>query len=660
MLVVGLSGGLNWDSSEQFQETSNFLHDAAAVIVRDGQIVAALEEERDNRLKHSNKFPLGAIRHCLHEARASAADVDRWAYCFGNVLEIIATNAFMADMSIPPLVSSQAILAERLSTGLGAPVSPSAITTVPHHVAHVASAFEPSGFDSALVVSYDGGGDDGHGKVVSVVNGEYHTLTDLGAPQSLGLFYHYTMRPLGYGRFDEYKVMGLAPYGDPARFRADIGSLYTLGDKGQYEIHFDRFKSLVGLVTLRRPGEPFIQAHKDLAAAIQEALELMAFHLIKAAREATGHTQLCLAGGVALNCTFNGKLAKAGWFDEIFVQPIATDAGAALGAALYVEKMEGPARTRVPLTHVYLGRTAGDAAIEKKVRDWDGVLELEACADICGEAAQRLSAGAVLGWVQGRSEFGPRALGNRSIVADPRPAANKDRVNLMVKKREAYRPFAPSVLSEHAGDYFEIPDYPRRFAFMNFAVAVRPEKRDLLQATTHVDGSSRIQIVYEDLNPRYWRLIDEFRKLTGVPVVLNTSFNNNAEPIVDSVDDAIQCFLTTGLDYLVVDDYLIGKTQPSMRVQDWMIVSQPRTTHLLRRGGSEKANGHGHALRKTVTDSRPMDISAEAFSLLIKSDGRTAIGDALGGAALEARLSDELFDLWQRRLIRVDARPSNR
>jgi carbamoyltransferase len=656
MLVVGLSGGLNWDSSEQFQETSNFLHDAAAVIVRDGRIVAALEEERDNRLKHSNKFPLGAIRHCLAEAQASAADVDRWAYCFGNVLEILATNAFMADMSIPPLVTSQAILAERLSTGLGAPVLPSRITTVPHHVAHVASAFEPSGFDSALVVSYDGGGDDGHGKIVSVLNGEYHTLADLGAPQSLGLFYHFTMRPLGYGRFDEYKVMGLAPYGDPARFRADIGSLYTLGDKGQYEIHFDRFKSLVGLVKLRRPGEPFIQEHKDLAAAIQEALETMAFHLIKAAREATGHKQLCLAGGVALNCTFNGKLAKAGWFDEIFVQPVATDAGAALGAALYVEKTEGPARKRVPLTHVYLGRPAGQASLDAKLRDWADVLEFGACADICGEAAKKLSAGAVLGWVQGRSEFGPRALGNRSIVADPRPAENKDRVNLMVKKREAYRPFAPSVLSEHAGEYFEIPDYPRRFAFMNFAVAVKHDKRGLLQATTHVDGTSRIQIVYEDLNPRYWRLIDEFRKLTGVPVVLNTSFNNNAEPIVDSVDDAIQCFLTTGLDYLVVDDYLIGKKQPSMRVQDWMVVSQPRTTHLLRRGGSEGANGHGHALRKTVADSRPMDISAEAFSLLIASDGRTAIGDVLGGSPLNGRLSDELFELWQRRLIRVDAR----
>jgi carbamoyltransferase len=655
MLVIGLSGGLNWDSSEQFQEASNFLHDAAAVVVRDGQVIAALEEERDNRLKHSNKFPLGAIRHCLLAAQVSAADVDRWAYGFGNVLGMISMNAFMADMNVAPLLSSQSILAERISSGLGASVSPSAIATVPHHVAHVASAFEPSGFDSALVVSYDGGGDDGHGKVVSVVNGEYHSVAELGGSQSLGLFYHYAMRPLGYGRFDEYKVMGLAPYGDPARFRAELSSLYALGDHGRYEIHFDVFPSLVGIVKLRKPGESFTQEHKDLAAAIQEALETMAFHVIKAARETTGHRNLCLAGGVALNCTFNGKLAKTNWFDEIFVQPVATDAGAALGAALYVERMEAPVRKRAALTHVYLGRPAGNGDIDATLRDWAGVLDFEERPDICEEAAKRLSAGSVLGWVQGRSEFGPRALGNRSIVADPRPAENKDRVNLMVKKREAYRPFAPSVLSEHAAEYFDLPDYPRRFAFMNFAVPVKPGKRELLQATTHVDGTSRVHVVYEDANPRYWRLIAEFYKLTGVPVVLNTSFNNDAEPIVDSVDDALQCFLTTGLDCLVVDDYLVTKTQPSIRIQESMFASQPRTTHLIRRGGHGDGAG-GYALRKTVADSRPINISAEAFSLLVKSDGTKSIGDLLGKDALTGKLADELLDLWQKRLIRIDAR----
>jgi len=565
MLVVGLSGGLNWAASERFQETSNFLHDAAAVIVRDGRIVAALEEERDNRLKHSNKFPLGAIRHCLDEAGVSARDVDRWAYCFGNVLEILATNAFMADMAAPPLVFSEAILADRLSAGLGVHVSPSAITTVGHHAAHVASAFEPSGFESALVVSYDGGGDDSHGRIASVVNGTYETLSDLGAPQSLGHFYHAAMRPIGYGRFDEYKVMGLAPYGDPSRFREPFRSLYTLHEGGKYEIHFDRFKSLMGLVPVRRPGEAFTQEHMDLAATIQDALETMAFHLIDGVRRSTGHRNLCLAGGVALNCTFNGRLAKTNWFDEIFVQPASTDAGAALGAALYVERTAAPRPGRAPLTHVYFGRTPVLDTLEPSLRAWSDLVTFERSADICRDAAERLRDGAVSGWVQGQSEFGPRALGNRSIVADPRPAANKDRVNLMVKKREAYRPFAPSVLAEYAGEYFELPGYPRRFAFMSFAVPVQPDKRALLQATTHVDGTARVQVVFEDVNPRYWKLISEFHRLTGVPVVLNTSFNNNAEPIVDSVDDAIQCYLTTGLDYLVIDDYLIAKKDSVVR-----------------------------------------------------------------------------------------------
>jgi carbamoyltransferase len=655
MLVVGLSGGLNWAASEQFQETSNFLHDAAAVIVRDGRIVAALEEERDNRLKHSNKFPLGAVRHCLDAAAVSPADVDRWAYCFGNVLEVLATNAFMADMAAPPLVFSDVILAERLSSGLGVRIPPSAIATVGHHAAHVASAYEPSGFDSALVVSYDGGGDESHGEIATVVGGRYETLSVLGAPQSLGLYYHYAMRPIGYGRFDEYKVMGLAPYGNAARFRDAFRRLYTLHEGGKYEIHFDRFKSLLGLVAVRRPGEPFTQDHKDLAAAIQESLETMAFHLIDGARRATGQTHLCLAGGVALNCSFNGRLARTNWFDEIFVQPASTDAGAALGAALFVERTAAAHPGRAPLTHVYLGRDAGLDTIEDTLGDWSRALTFEKCADICAEAAARLRDGAVIGWVQGKSEFGPRALGNRSIVADPRPAENKDRVNLMVKKREAYRPFAPSVLAEHASEYFELPDYPRRFAFMSFAVPVQPGKRDLLQATTHVDGTARVQVVFEDVNPRYWKLISEFHRLTGVPVVLNTSFNNNAEPIVDTVDDAIQCYLTTGLDYLVAGDYLIAKRDPAARVQDWMVVTLPATTQLIRRGAAADGQGRLHALRKTVSDSRATDISAEAFALLARSEGSSTIGEVHGGP-LDDALAGELFELWQKRLIRVDAR----
>ena len=259
MLVVGLSGGLNWAASEQFQETSNFLHDAAAAIVRDGQILAALEEERDNRLKHSNKFPLGAVRYCLDEAGVSAEQVDRWAYCFGNVLEILGTNAFMADMAVPPLVFSDTVLAERLSTGLGVRVPPSAITTVGHHVAHVASAFEPSGFDSALVVSYDGCCDDNHWKIVNVFNGEYETLTDLGDAQSLGLFYHYAMRPIGYGRFGRIQSHGARP---TAPAFANVSLAYTLHGGGKCEIASTR-SSLLGLC---RPAAraPFTQDHKDL------------------------------------------------------------------------------------------------------------------------------------------------------------------------------------------------------------------------------------------------------------------------------------------------------------------------------------------------------------------------------------------------------------
>ncbi len=654
MVVVGLSGGLNWDHAEQFQERSNYLHDAAAVLVRDGEVVAALEEERDNRLKHSNKFPIGAVRYCLDAAGVAAGDVDHWAYCFGDALVPLATHAFLTNLSdAQPRLTTAEILAERLSTGLGVRISPQTVATVPHHSAHVASAFDPSGFTSALVVSYDGGGDDGHGLVVSVEDGATRVLSRLGDAQSLGLFYNNTMRPLGYGRFDEYKVMGLAPYGDPARYRSALSTLYTLEDGGRYTVHFDRFSTLVGHFAFRRPGDPFTQQHKDLAAAIQEALETMALHLIGAAREETGHRHLCLAGGVALNCTCNGKLVETGWFDEIFVQPVSTDAGAALGAALHVERQLQPHVSRTPLSHVYLGPSAADEPTPAW-RGWERVLTAETSDDVCRTAAARLAAGDVLGWVQGRSEFGPRALGNRSIVADPRPAENKDRVNLMVKKREAYRPFAPSVLAERADEYFDLPDYPRRFAFMNFAVPVRPAHRALLQATTHVDGSSRVQLVFEDTNPRYWRLLSAFEAQTGVPVLLNTSFNNNAEPIVDSVDDALQCFLTTGLDGLVVGDVILTKRVP-IGVSEWMVPSLPRTTQLIRQGPSRDAVEY--SARKTVADSRAVSLSPVAFRLLSRSDGSATLAELLEGAPLDTTLATELFELWQYRLVRFDAAP---
>lgn len=658
MLIVGISGGLNWDSSEYYPESSWFLHDAAAAAVKDGRIIAALEEERVNRLKHSNKFPIGAIRYCLEEAGASAKDVDMWVYCFGDALKSIARRAFMRDLGSNVNPTTTSVLADRLSQGLGEPVPPSRITTVDHHVAHAASAFEPSGFDSALVITYDGGGNDGHGRVVNVVDHKYDYRVSLRNNQSLGLFYHYAMRPIGYGRFEEYKVMGLAPYGDPARFRSAVTSLYCLGEKGDYEIRFDQLATLGDIVKTRTPGEPLSQDHKDLAASIQEGLETIAFHIIAAAQQETGQKKLCLAGGVALNCTFNGKLAATGRFDDIFVQPAATDAGATLGAALYVEKRENSNRLP-PLTHVYFGRPIQFRSIEPTLRKWTDMVDFERRSDICREAAKRLSDGCVLGWVQGRSEFGPRALGNRSILADPRFPESKDRVNIVIKNRESYRPFAPSVLSEYADEYYDIPGYPHRFAFMNFAVQVKEDKRSLLQATTHVDGTSRVQIVYRDTNPRYWTLISEFQKLTGIPVVLNTSFNDNAEPIVDTIDDALQCFLTTHLDLLVIDDYLIAKKQKAIEVHESLVISQPRTIQLIRRIHETDATvGFSYFVKRTVTESRLIPISSGAFSLIEQSDGSKSIRDVLGGQRLSQALANELLTLWRQRLIRVG--PSSR
>jgi carbamoyltransferase len=383
---------------------------------------------------------------------------------------------------------------------------------------------------------------------------------------------------LGYVFTEEYKVMGLAPYGNPARFRRAFRDIYALLPQGDFLLRWDLIGTLNKLVPARKRQDPLEQIHADLAAALQETLEDIVLHVVRYFRELTGNTRLCLAGGVAHNCSLNGKLLYTGLFDDIFVHPASHDAGCAIGAGVYpfllgngfrvsgvppilsipVATGDSPSYVGDELRTVYWGSDIGsEEIIQATLSEWHEFVHFEAVRDIAARTATMISKGAVVGWVQGRSEFGPRALGNRSIVADPRKAENKDIVNAMVKKREAYRPFAPAILEEYVHDYFDLPVEKNRFPFMTFVVRVRPEKQELLRATTHVDGTARIQTVCREDNPRFWQLIDAFRVITGVPVLLNTSFNNNHEPIVDSVEDAIVSFLTTGLTHLVLGDTLV-------------------------------------------------------------------------------------------------------
>ncbi len=662
MLCLGLSGGLDRVYENPLQLPNTFLHDGAAVLVKDGRVIAAVEEERLNRIKHSNKLPSSAIEYCLAAAGVELRDVDRIAfyateaYC-NSMLERLFIS--QPEISIP--LDANLLLRHLLAAEFGTQVDPSRVSFVGHHQAHAVSALAMSGFEESLVLAIDGCGDFLSGLLAVGSGTEMTELMTFPETNSLGLFYLETIRYLGYGLFDEYKVMGLAPYGDPARYRELFSQFYELSPNGAYRVHLDRIgPALLRNIEVRRKGMPFTQQHRDVSASLQEALERIVFHILRHYREQTGMKRLCLAGGVAHNCTLNGKLLYSGLFEEIFVQPASHDAGCALGAALMVSNEAGQAPPRERLQAVYWGPDVGsDDSIEQELKGWAGHLEIERTADVAARAAEWIADGAVIGWVQGRSEFGPRALGNRSILADPRPAANKDRINAMVKKRESYRPFAPSVLEEDAGAFFELPDGRAEYPFMNFVVRVRESMRALLGAITHIDGTARLQTVSRTSNAAYWELINAFKARTGVPILLNTSFNNNAEPIVDSVADAITAFLSTELDGLVVGSFLIKKRATTLENWTALAVSLPPHVSLYR------VRAHaGRDRQETICEIRmghsshdSVRVSHDLFDMLMQIEKEAVLADLLARVTSDRTrreaLLNELRGLWDQRRIRL-------
>lgn len=667
MIVLGVHGGRKLEYEDN--RTGFALHDSAAVLVRDGEVLSAIEEERLNRIKHTNSFPARAIRHCLREHGLRLEDVDLIVTNHAeSTLDVVSKTEFLNDPRRKGRPGAAGLLGELFLREFGVDVSDK-LRFCGHHLAHAWSAYGASGYERGLIVVLDGDGDNKSGMVLLAEGPRLMKLRVYELGQSLGNFYTEVIKLLGYNRFDEYKVMGLAPYGDPAAFAPLFEKCYRLLPGGNYSLadpltclmHFDA----AGVVAeARRKGEPFTRAHMDLGAALQATLEKIVMHVVEHYRKETRQSNLCLAGGVAHNCTLNGKILYSGLFENVFVQPAAHDAGGAIGAAwsLLPEQRTG-ARPRKP-EHLFLGTDVpGDGEVGRALEAWGDFLAFERVADVCQKTARLVADGAVVGWVQGRSEFGPRALGNRSIIADPRPAANKLLINQMVKKREAYRPFAPSVLEEKVGEYFEVPDPRMTFPFMIFVLKVREHVREALGAVTHVDGTARVQTVSRETNPKYWGLIHEFEKLTGVPIVLNTSFNNNAEPIVDSVEEAIACFLTTGLNYLSVGNYVVSKKEPELSAgaARALVPSLPLSRRLLRRvaapaGGGARAVYEIQGSANRLFSQPDIEVSADAFLVLEAADGREDIASLLDAAGVrEGRRAQEvvgeLLELWARRAI---------
>lgn len=607
---------------------SAYYHDSAAAILVDGKIVAAAQEERFSRKKHDSSFPLQACRYVLQEAGFGYKDLSAVTFYekpflkFERLLETyhaFSPSGFVSFLSammvwVKEKVFMRKMLREQLAELGGDDSVPTYFPE--HHLSHAASAFYPSPFQEAAIVTVDGVGEWATTTIGRGSAKEIEILQELQFPHSVGLLYSAFTFYTGFAvNSGEYKLMGLAPYGNPdsprtAEFKKKIETeLVDIRKDGSIVLNMDYFEYATGLkmaneekweqlfgVPRRKPESEISQPYMDMALAIQQVTEEIVLRLVCTARQLTGSKQLVMAGGVALNCVANGKILRAGIFDDLWIQPAAGDAGGAVGAAYAVwHILNGNERQlnghRDATQGSYLGPEFSDKEICRvfqrygaKARYFDDFQSL-AC-----DVAAKLKEGKVVGWFQGRMEFGPRALGNRSILGDARNPEMQKKLNLKIKYREGFRPFAPSVLEEDIADYF---DLDRPSPYMLLVAQIREDRkiplpegyhdkplyerlyflRSDLPAVTHIDYSARIQSVSRDTNPRYWGLIHKFKELTGYGVIVNTSFNVRGEPIVCTPDDAYRCFMRTEMDILAAGNYLLEKLdQPALpEIGDWRV-----------------------------------------------------------------------------------------
>jgi carbamoyltransferase len=563
---------------------SCYYHDSAACLTRDGEVLFAAQEERYTRKKHDEAFPEKAVEQALRFAGITEKDLDAVVFYekpllkfFDRILQtsiqVWPKGFIMYHRAMHEWMHKKLWIPQNIRKDLGYK-GPVLFTT--HHESHAASAYYPSGFDDAAIITVDGVGEwstttIGHGKGNSM-----ELIKEIRFPHSLGLLYSAITYYIGFKvNSAEYKVMGLAPYGEP-KYMDQMRTLIDVKDDGSFALNMDYFtfesgKTMTGRAMEKLFGQPtrkgesaLTQFHKDVARSLQEITEEVMLKLAAEAKRITGSKNLCLAGGVALNCVANGKILRSGLFEQVFIQPASGDAGGAMGAALSVwhQKFKG-ARTK-KMEHVYLGNAYTDDEIEAFLKAKNLPYERLDDKAVIERTAELLQGTNVIGWFQGRMEYGPRSLGNRSIIADARNKENWQKVNLKIKFRESFRPFAPTVLEEKVSEWF---DLDRESPYMLLVADTLPLQRTVIPAVTHVDGSARIQTVRADQNPRYHALIAAFAERTGCPVIINTSFNVRGEPIVESPEDALNCFLHTYMDFLVLGNCVLSKKDMPESVQ---------------------------------------------------------------------------------------------
>lgn len=590
---------------------SAFYHDSAACLVRDGEIVAAAQEERFTRRKNDADFPIRSVEYCLDEAGLDLTDIDHIGFydkpllTFDRLLETyigFAPDGFRSFVASVPIWVTEKVFQKNLIlkalNGLGrGVVERENVHFGFHHHSHAASAFYPSPFENAAVLVMDGVGEWATTTTAVGSGTKLDLLQEIRFPHSLGLLYSAFTYYLGFKVNDgEYKVMGLAPYGEPKYVREIREHLIDIKDDGSFALDMDYFAYCTGLTmtnerfdrlfgaSRRDPAEPLTQRHMDLARSVQVVSEEIILRICQTIHAETGQKNLCLAGGVALNCVANGRILREGPFERIWVQPAAGDAGGALGVSLSISHdLAAVPRTLDPdrmdgMAGSYLGPKFEESSVREALAAYAPVYHCLSHEDLCPTVAGILADEKIVGWFQGRMEFGPRSLGSRSILADPRSENMQRALNLKIKYRESFRPFAPAVLREDVHDYFDMDgDSP----YMLFVADVRESRRRALSsleeslegidklsavrsdvpAITHVDGSARVQTVHAETNQRFYALLSEFKALTGCSALVNTSFNVRDEPIVCTPGDAYQCFMATEMDLLVIGNLVFYKEE---------------------------------------------------------------------------------------------------
>jgi len=571
---------------------SCYYHDSAAAIIKDGRLAAAAQEERFTRKKHDPDFPINAVNYCLKETGLVVSDLDYVVFYdkpftkFDRIMQTyLATwpQSFPSFLKAMPVWIREKIWVPQMVRKNLKYEGPVLFTE--HHISHAASAFLVSPFQEAAILTLDGVGEWDTTTYGIGRGNDIQLLKSIHFPHSLGLFYSAFTYYLGFRvNSAEYKVMGLAPYGKPIYYDLIMRDLIDVKDDGSFKLNMKyfaydraltmtgkRFEQLFGQPT-RKPESQLSQFHKDVAASLQKVTDEVVVKLASHVHNETNLPNLCMAGGVALNCVANSKVLRQTPFREVFVQPAATDAGGAVGAAFYIYNT----LLRNQRTFVWSNAFLGPEYSRKEITDFlsslDVTYETFDRAGLLKKVAHLMKDQKVIGWFQGRMEFGPRALGSRSIIADARNAENWQRVNLKIKFRESFRPFAPTVLEERTSDYFE---FDRPSPYMLFVAQVRENKREI-PAVTHVDGSARLQTINRDDHELYYDLIKEFENETGCPVIINTSFNVRGEPIVCTPGNAFQCFMRTDMDYLVMGSFLIDKKKmkPVDKDTEWRKVYQ--------------------------------------------------------------------------------------